>query len=390
MMVEMDIANQMGERVYHRDAPQAGGWRASRLWRGVAVTVALGAVAAVGLMRHVTQDPATLEAPTRLAQAPLSWAPFYHAALASGDRARALALLEEARRRDPHVLGVRLALIERYVQADRPDAALAELVVLGRMQPAVAGELMARLAMSVRSGDVADEIMVELSRQPALLPAFLGTMARGSAPVAVIARVAQWVPAGALRDPQIRAQTAALWMRAGAFTRARAMAMAGSKGAEQPVFSPDFADMRAHGPFGWQVETGPVGAVDPDPAGGLALVAYGRGDGALIGQWLALTPGRWRVTLRHERQGRAEGALALQVDCADGGTLAQMPLRGGEGLVDASVDLTVPTGRCTGQRLSIIGRAVDGGGSQATRILRLSAAPVMAPVVPDTGLEGGQ
>ncbi len=320
---------------------------------------------ALGQLRSLapgqTAPPGVIAA--ALASDPLAPEPFVAAGNAAALRnpggRQTRALYGEAVRRDPHELLPRLALLQSQVHAGRIGAAIGQLSVVWRIENGVAAEVLTRLGATTDSAPHADLALGALASHPELVASYLNGFSTVTHPQPLIMHVVNGVTPGALAIPDARNLVIALRVTARDYAGARALSRTG-RASEGAVHSPDFADLAAPPPFGWQLATGEFGAAEASPQGGIDLAAYGRAPGVLLRQLVVLTPGPHRVTLRYEPQGGADGVLVARLVCADtGNALGKQGLRaGGEGLRVLNLEVTVPpagamAGACGGQYLDI-------------------------------------
>jgi hypothetical protein len=340
-----------------------------RPWlRGLLVGGALLAVAGAGVFAQGLNTVST-----SAGLLPLSWRAFYVASQSPGiTPAQQQRLLEEARRRNPHVVRVRLALAANRLGADDIAGAIGEIAALRAMAPAMVDTMLSQLALVVRDQASAETVMDGINAHPELREPFLIAMVNARQPDAAqtqaFAQAAQRLPDSTLASGNTRMLAAELVARAGLYAQARSLALPDDTRAGLRLHAPSFADMTPRGAFGWQIGTGPWGAADPDPAGGLSLVAYGRNAGVLLQQLAALPAGRWRVALRYQPQG-GDRLIALRMACADGAPLAETKLAGGRDEAVANLDINVPAQGCAGQRLSLAALSGGEGTSQTVRTI---------------------
>jgi len=341
---------------------------------GVALPVPAGP-AALGhlraLDRFATAPPATLH--RALAAAPLAWEPFHAAGIARLPRADAQVLFDEALRRDPHALPPHLALLALAAQRGDIDRVMAHLAAIRRLDSALGDDLLGRLGARADSAEAIAQAADGLAHHPDLLAPFLTGFAGARHPAALVLALADRLPRAALADPQARAALIADLVRTGAYARARALwqsALPPGAAPGDPVFSPDFADLAAPPPFGWLLHGGDAGVAERDPAGGIAVRAYGRAAGPLVEQWVTLGPGRYRLILAGGRGEGAAGALRVQVHCAaDNGLIADRALAA-DGT--ALVEFAVPGEGCAAQVVAVSAVAADGGQSVVLRRLTIT------------------
>jgi hypothetical protein len=326
----------------------------------------LGIAAIVAALMVLAMAGAAGVGMTSLQANPLSALPFQGrglAALQHGDMTRARLLLTEAVRRDPHALAPHVALVMQAAQAGDLPRVGERLTDVARLDPAVAAGMAQDLAGHAPGPDEAAALGKAMGASPVLAAAALTGMGGAGRDGAVVSAFLEALPPGILRKADVRRAAATQMVRLHDFSRGRAFwpgpAWIG------PVYSPNFSDLDAPPPFGWQVQAGDAGVAERDGRGGVSLSAYGRTDGVLIEQLLTLAPGPWRVELDYEGQSAQGGVLVLRLRCAeDGRMLGARPLDGGEGKRTLGFSARVPADHCGGQWLDVAARAMEGEAHQ--------------------------
>jgi hypothetical protein len=341
------------------------------------------ALAAVG---RADLRPAAIGAIGRAAVArPLDDRPFFLAgvrALAAGQEARGLALLEEARRRNPRQRIARLLLLDRWLRRGEAGKAATEMTVLTRLLPGAGELLVTELARLADAPATARTTRAALAEDPALLDRVLAAMAKGGASPAALTRFAgSGAPAGLEPGGWRRALVDALVAR-GAFADARAVwadayRLSPAERA-QPVFDPGFSGRAAGPPFGWTLSAGAVGAATIGK-GALGVEYYGRQTGELAAQLLVLAPGRYRLAATIEGLDGGDGSsLGWTVACAgDRGAalLATPPIRIAPTPRTMVTALAVPAAGCGAQWLRLVGTAGEFAAPLSARIRALRVTP---------------
>ncbi|HEX8365519.1 MAG TPA: hypothetical protein VF603_09580 [Allosphingosinicella sp.] len=326
-------------------------------------------------------DPRRRVPPAALAAAhagarttPLAFEPFFIAARAeeqAGRLPRAIALLEEARRRKPNQLLIHIQLLAYYQAARRERELLAELdFVLRKSNPAkqfVYPEL-ARMAARPRDRRT---LAALLASNPTWRRDFLAAAARQPiAPADVAALIDEMrrqrpgIDVGPERNLYV--QTLA---RAGEFRRARALWLdalpASDRARHALLFDGRFRETRSEPPFGWTYAGTDSGRAERSHAAGqpyLDISYFGGSDVVLAEQVLTLEPGRYRLRTRAKSDGSqiTSGAVLWNVTCAAGdASLVRLPLAGlRESYRDIEAAFQVPAS-CPAQRLRLIGAAGD-------------------------------
>ncbi|HYG31136.1 MAG TPA: hypothetical protein VD887_13100 [Allosphingosinicella sp.] len=325
-------------------------------------------------------DPRRRVPPAALAAArtgarttPLAFEPFFIVARAeeqAGRLPRAIALLEEARRRRPNQLLIHIQLLAYYQAARRERDLLAELdFVLRRSNPAkqfVYPEL-ARMAARPRDRRT---LAAVLASNPSWRRDFLGAARQQIAPgdvAALIEEMRRQRP-GVDVAPERSLYVQAL-ARTGDFRRARALWLealpASDRARHALLFDGRFREARSEPPFGWTYAGTDSGRAERSHAGGqpyLDISYFGGSDVVLAEQVLTLGPGRYRLRTRAKSDGSpvTSGAVLWNLTCAAGdASLVRLPLAGlRESYRDLETLFQVP-GSCPAQRLRLIGAAGD-------------------------------
>jgi len=338
-----------------------------RRWRAVGVASALVGLAVAGM---AARGMVSLRAD------PLAAQPFVDmgmAALQAGQMARANSLLAEAERRDPHDLAPRVGRVAMAAQTGSLRLVGSRLENVALLDADTAAKMAQRLAARVPGPEEAGDLARALGHAPGLAAATLAGMGGAARDGGVVSAFVGALPPKVLHDPELRRVAAIEFARLRDYVRARAF-WPGPNGVG-PVYSPDFADLSAPPPFGWQVMQSPAGAAEKDPQGGVALSAYGRDSGVLLGQMLTLAPGAWRIGLTYQALSPQGGVMALRLRCVDdGAVINEKPLEGGDGERVTGFVAQVPPERCEGQWLEVVARPVDGQAHQDLRALRMKVA----------------
>jgi tetratricopeptide (TPR) repeat protein len=303
-----------------------------------------------------------------LADSPLAFEPFFIAARAeeqAGRLPRAIALMEEARRRRPTFAANRMQLLVYYAQAQRFDGALRELDVLLRRNAELQKVMLPEVVKFMKDPAGRRALADLLAREPEWREAFFQVAAAQKVDPAdarsLFALVQARKKGGNLdleRQLILQAQVSN-----GEFGAARATALAALPAAERPanqlLIDANFRGLKVPKPFGWELRESEPGRAEFAREGGRSFldVAYFGGSNAILAeQTLALAPGRYTLTALVRRDGPANGGrLFWQVNCAGSptpiGTLDMSPATPGGTRVTSA--FTVPGG-CAGQNLFLI------------------------------------
>lgn len=308
-----------------------------------------------------------------LERLPLAFEPFFVAARAAeqkGDLRRAIALMEEVRRRRFSHPSARMQLMIYYTKAERFPEALSELDFVLRRSEELRPRLLPELTKLVADPRGRAALATILSRDPVWKLDFF--VAAGNRKIAtadardLYERIRVLKPKGdLLLERQLILQTQAA---SGNFAGARQTWLAALPPRERApnrfMFDGDFRGLRAPGPFGWTFKDVEAGRAEPARDGQRTYldVAYFGGQSlGLAEQTLALPPGRRTLRLiARSPSGISSGRLFWRLTCLPGDNQI--------GLLDvsgASADnrrfeaaFTVPSG-CPGQLLRLVAEPGD-------------------------------
>ena len=113
---------------------------------------------------------------------------------------------------------------------------------------------------------------------------------------------------------------------------------------------------KAPPPFNWTLLSDARGFAEPDRAGGLHILYYGRDDAVLASQTLMLEPGRYQLSMRVS--GNPAGLLRWSATCLPGAREMRVADLGVGGTGTRTGLLIVPSD-CSVQRLELKGVAED-------------------------------
>ena len=309
-----------------------------------------------------------------LAHAPLAYQPFYIAAKAAeqaGDRKRAIALMEETKRRRPTWAASRMQLILYYTQAQRFSEALAETDIILRRSEALRKPIVTELAKLIAVPDGREALATILARDPDWAPDFFGAAAAQKTRVEdardLYRRVRAKKPKGDLpleRELIFQSQASS-----GDYRGARTTWLAALPAAERQrsalLFNGDFRGLPQGRPFGWEFRDTEVGRAEQARDGTrtyLDIAYYGGQSMILADQMLALAPGRYTLRLiARSDSGVSAGRLMWVVGCLPKGERIGLLDLGLATTADRrlSASFTVPASGCNGQKLSLVAEAGD-------------------------------
>jgi hypothetical protein len=295
---------------------------------------------------------------------PLEEEPLTFASLVvSGNRdAEAIALLKEARRRNPAAREVRVLLLDRFLRTADMPGAIGEIGALNSLVPEGRKQLSQLLLGLVAAPDTRHAVIAALRQSPMRKP-LITELARAGASSYLLLDLARDLTGLAPGSEDARwsqSVTQALVNQkdlTGARRLWRHFFSVPSK-SDRLIFDGSFAGTAAP-PFGWDFPSGPSGHSELESAG--LRVRYDGRDQMILGRQLLLLPaGQYR--LDHKITG-TEGPLpnlAWRIECAGARrTLLDLSLaqtytfERGEKPIFA-----VPTDHCEGQWLTLVGRTL--------------------------------
>ena len=308
-----------------------------------------------------------------LAKLPLSFEPFFVAARAAeqkGDLRRAIALMEEVRRRRHSHPAARMQLMIYYTKAERFPEALSEIDVVLRRSEELRPALMPELTKLIADPRGRAALATILARDPVWREAFFAAAGARKLATAdardLYERIRALKPKhDLLLERQLILQTQAA---SGDYVGARQTWLSAlprqERAAHRFMFDGAFRGLRAPGPFGWTFRDVEAGRAEPTRDGQrpyLDVAYFGGQNATLAEQMLALSPGRHVLRLvARSPNGITSGKLYWRVTCLPGGT----PI-GALDLAQASAEnrrfnaaFTVPAG-CPGQSLSLVAEPGD-------------------------------
>ncbi|WP_157123697.1 hypothetical protein [Allosphingosinicella indica] len=311
---------------------------------------------------------------------PLAGDPFLYRArqrVEAGDRAGAIGLLEEARRRSPRSRPVRMMLIEQYLRAENIAAATVEIGVLSKLTPVARDHLSRAVSQLMLDKEVRPAVVRALAADP-IYDSILAELARTGADADLIVDLArQQVQSDQPREGRGIWRIALIDRLVDERQYRKARQLWGTffnvpdDAGGNAVYDGRFAGRPGSRPFNWQLTTNQTGAAERSRRGGLDVDYFGRTSGPLARQLLLLSPGQYRLTFRADGNANAQGSrLVWQVMC-DGAssTLSETVLDRVEAAPRAfAANFTVPAQNCVAQWLSLEGMAAEFPTTQSAHI----------------------
>ncbi|WP_037501107.1 hypothetical protein [Sphingomonas jaspsi] len=283
--------------------------------------------------------------------APLLAEPFVVAAIAAddrGDRRSAEQLFLAARQRDPRLPVTRYLLGDFYRRSGADAAALAELIVLMRVQPQQQIGMLpyfAQLATIARHRPAIRRLVLS---DPGYGRAILSAAAAEGAPASYILSVGRQLPP----DPENRGWQERLIAKAierGDFGAARAIWSAVTGNSTADAIVPTFDDRLSPAPFNWTLANSADGVAEPQGARQLSVLFYGRTPVGLAAQLMTLPSGRYRFAWQMSETAGDASALSWRVTCVPSATPVSSAGIGATELIMAI------SGDCPAQRLELVG-----------------------------------
>jgi tetratricopeptide (TPR) repeat protein len=334
--------------------------------------------------QKVTNDMLQL-ARDGLNTSPLAFEPFFIAARGEeqiGRLDRAIADMEEARRRRPTYSAIRMQLLAYYTRTNRYEPALTELDLLLRRNPDLRRPLLPQIVKLTAVEEGRAALASLLSKDPEWGREFFAVAADQKVAPQDARRLYEAIRAKkGGRDLSLERGLVFLSLAAaGNYHAARDEWLSAFPPAERArhalLFDGAFSGRAAPRPFGWLLIDGEAGRAEIARDGTrsyLDVSYFGVSDLVLAEQTLALSPGRYTIRavasasepVERERLFWRVSCLPKQQD------LARLDLGGvRQDASSLAATFSVPA-NCPGQRLALIGNAGERSGVTAVRVERL-------------------
>jgi hypothetical protein len=308
--------------------------------------------------------------------APLAFEPFYleaKTAESAGQLDRAIALMEEARRRYSSFVLTRVQLLAYYGKARRYTSMISEMNLVLGVSPEVRTAMLPELAKLISDPDGRLALAAVLADSPPWSQDFFQAASNANfTSQDAAALLSQLRQRGAGGEELRLAQS--LYLRSlvstGEYGRARAIWLEALPDAERQrsglMFDGGFSGTEAPAPFGWTLhdqEAGRAEIAQSQEAGHHLDVHYFGGlDAVLAEQTLALPPGGYR--LRFQARTNSEirsGNIAWVVTCLPSGAEAvRIPIEPSrDEFQPIAATFSVPGSGCAGQRLLLVATVGD-------------------------------
>lgn len=303
---------------------------------------------------------------------PLGHLPFYVAARdaeAKGGLPRATALLEEARRRRPTWLPIRLLLVASYARQNRFEGVVREIDYVLRMNEQARIVFLPELVKLLRFSEGRRYVDAMLASNPPWEKDFFAVARDRKVAPEVAAELLRLARArGGDTTEESRLYVASLVAAGRAdVARERWLEALPPDQREQSrlLYDGNFSSGGPAGEFGWEFAAVDVGRADIVAGGGQAFLRaqyYGGSPATLAKQQIALAPGRYQLQVTGRTpSGSGAAQLAWVISCSpEGPNLLRVSggaLEQGEKTVAAA--FSVPPGRCSAQRLQLLGEPGD-------------------------------
>jgi hypothetical protein len=310
---------------------------------------------------------------------PLAHEPFFVAAKIeerAGRLQNAVILMEEAKRRRPNHTATRTQLVVYYGQRRDYSASIRELDYVMRRSDKARERLIPELVLLLKVPEGRDAIAELVAGEPEWRESFLRVAGdRNVHPDhagAFLERVRARKGKG---DLQLETS---FYVRsllgAGRYRAAKDawLQMINQKDQEQFVFDGQFRSVKAPPPFNWSLQDLDVGraTIVKDSQPRLEIEYFGGRDAGLAEQTLALTPGRYKLSLQAKAPAPFKsGRLFWTIGCTDGRQLAVLNLAQlRPQFATYSVDFEVPGSSCEGQKLQLSAEAGDYAGALSATV----------------------
>ena len=337
--------------------------RAASVWTNhpdVLISTALTDIGTAAVRRQGPPDAALLNLRVASQLAPLAHDPFLARGIQAqqeGQAKLAERAFLDARLRAPREAAPRYFLAQLYFSSNRGDRGLSELATLAHLLPTGPTSVAPSLAAYARGTADLQGLKNAFRSNPMLEQAVLLELSKDPANADLALRLASGLrnPDGSARD-WVNALLPRLVDAGQTATAFRIWQAASGAKRTDLLFDPSFGGSKAPPPFNWSLLSDARGFAEPDQAGGLHVLYYGRDNAELASQTLMLAPGRYRLTMRVT--GNPEGMLRWSVTCLPGKSESTVADLGDNGTETLGGLLTIG-GDCPVQRLDLKGVAAD-------------------------------
>jgi hypothetical protein len=307
--------------------------------------------------------------------APLAPDPYYAEAVVRirrGDRAGAIPLLEQARRREPRWAAPRLMLAQQYLLTGKADGAVAEIAGLTRLGTGIGEQLLDALIPLSKDPTTRPAVIAALRQDTQLRQAFINHAAHKGGDAALLFKSLVSASTGGGSGSEDQAAVVTMLADSGDYQRAYLAwinflpekALSGIAF----VYDGDFAGLPGPWPFNWRLLADGSGNAELTRKSslpqGTALEAnyFSEQPSTLAEQTIVLEPGSYvfSYSVTASREGDIGGGLGWSLRCIDkqgrellrSGLLPTRPTR-------VDVRFAVPTIACAAQKLTLVGTSGD-------------------------------
>jgi hypothetical protein len=275
----------------------------------------------------------------------------------AGDEALARRAFLAARRRDPRSIAARYFLADHYLRSEQIAQGITEISALTRLVPQSLDAIAPHLAAFARMPGGLKPIRTLLRDEPQLEPLLLNQLAADSRDLSLA--LSLWSGRTGVSEKSWQTRLLNTLVEAGRYQEARAAWSRFSPGASPPGELDSGFRADALPPFGWTFASGPAGVAEPEGAGRLHILYYGRDNMVLASQLLMLQPGHHRLAMQIGGLSPSARSLAWRLRCLrDSRSLALLDLTSAKrGIL--VMDFIVPAQGCEAQSLELAGTAPE-------------------------------
>lgn len=290
-------------------------------------------------------------------RAPLSPEPFLVRGLVLqevGDEAEAGAAFMAAEQRDPRSVAAHFFLADHFARSGRIGRSLTELGRVIRLVPGSSGQLAPRIAASLKSVGGVEGVRALVADNPQLRDDLLIALATDASNADIIASLAVPAQRQSWRPVLVNSLIAA-----GDYHRAFTLWARDNGVVGQPLLIDPRFSLDAKPPFGWEMSSGPAGAVEPADGGGLHLIYYRRQPMVAASQIMILPSGRYLLSFSVTAVSGERARAQWRIVCLPGERIiASVGLDAGRPGTRVRAAFDIPGG-CSAQRLQLIGAPAD-------------------------------
>ncbi len=276
----------------------------------------------------------------------------------AGNQPLATRAFLEARRLDPRSVAARYFLADHFLRAGQSQQGLAEISALVRLVPQSLDSIAPYLAAYARAPGGAPEVKAMLRNHPQLEPLLFNRLAADASNEPLLLFL--WSGRSGDKDRAWQARLLNALIDAGRYAQAqKAWARFSPNSQRQPALIDPKFDPRELPPFGWTFAAGPAGVAEPEEAGRLHVIYYGRDNVVLAKQLLMAKPGAYRLSMRVSNVSSVPAALSWTVRCLPSSSeIANVGVAGANN-GELAARFNVPSDGCVAQQLELTGTAPE-------------------------------